>query len=159
MIGIDTYVWNKIIRLQNTEWKELVTNILQEGDFFVTHEVKEEFLHFHPNHSHLLRFVTIVPTLNDRLQYYIELGFDSADASLLEYSELKGYQIMTEDHPMLSLGVFSRKDIFQMSDFFGFLYESGFIASKELYKLTKLLRKWRNITRKKCHYLVYEAKL
>ncbi len=149
MIGLDIYTWQKLIRLKNEGWKDLIIEILKEGNFFITHEVKKEFYHFFPHETTLLEFVEILPILNQIINEYLQKNFDLADASLLEYSDIKNYRICTEDRPMLMEGVTSKRKIIQLADLFGELYVFNFLSKKELYQLTKTLKKWRNISNKK----------
>ena len=84
-----------------------------------------------------------------KIQDYIGLGFDLADATMLEYSEKEGYVIITEDDKMLAEGITEKNNIIQVIDFFTGLYESKFLERKELYHITKYFQKIRNISEKK----------
>lgn len=151
MIGVDTLAWQKIILLrQKKEWNSLIDEILEKMNFFITTEGKNEFEYRFPNDLDIVNQINVLPVLNDRYSNYMKLGFDPADASLLEYTDIRKYRIITEDRPMIAEGSTSRKNIIFLIDFFRELAEGyRFITSKELYKLVKLFRKWKNITKKK----------
>ncbi len=149
MIGIDTFSWYKLIYLYNNDWKNLIEELLKKGDFFITHEVKKELEYRFPNYNFLLEYITILPKLKGPFLKYLERGFDEADSSLLAYAEEKKSAIITEDHPMIAEGITEKQNIFQLAHYFGILMKVGFITPNEFYKLMKLLRKMRNISKKK----------
>lgn len=149
MIGIDTYSWHKLFKLRKEGWIDLIDEILEKSAIFITHEVKKELEYWFPGEKNIFKWFTILPIRNVQFSHFILKGFDPADASLLEYALLEGYQIITEDHPMLMEGVTLRQNIIQLADFFGILTKLGFITKKELYQLVKMLRKMKNITKKK----------
>ena len=149
MIGIDTYSWYKLLLLLNEGWKDLIEEVLQSGQFFVTNEVKKEVEFRFKDQSHILRLVTILPLIDIDYDSYSKKGFDEADASLLEYNQRNGYLILTEDQAMIAEGVTENKTIIQLADFFGLLMRDGYVEAKEFYHIVKRLRKMRNITKKK----------
>ena len=153
MIGIDTFSWLKIIRLYQSEWQDFVKFFIKKCDLFISVEGKNEFEHRFPDFLYLLNDITILPILDQSYQKYVEKGFDSNDASLLEYAEKKNHRIVTEDRPMLIEGITERRNIIQLIDFFYELYINySFITEKDFKKLVKIFRKWRNITKKKENY-------
>ena len=94
--------------------------------------------------------VALLPDIKgERFHKFISKGFDETDASFLEYCELKGYRIITEDHPTLNEGVTSRNEIIQLIDFFKELYSLEFLSKREFTSLVKIFRKWKNISLKK----------
>ena len=151
MIGIDTFSWGKLIRLYKMKkWKEPIEEIIKETDWFITIEGKKEFEHFYKNDIELLDYGTILPVLGTKIPNYEKKGFDSNDASLLEYAAEKDYRIITEDRPMLLEGVTEKKNIVFLIDFFSELTEKyEYFSTRELYQLLKLFRKWRNIKEEK----------
>ncbi len=149
MIGIDTFSWSKLLLLRDEGWEDLIHEILRKGTFFITHEVRKELEYRFPYEKKIFEYVTILPTLDIEFQNYLIRGYDSADASLLEYASKKGYRIITEDVLMLMDCVVEKQNVIQLADFFGTLLKQGFISSRELYQLIKKLRKMKNITKRK----------
>ena len=151
MIGIDTFSWGKLIRLQKIKkWKEPKEGIIKEVDWFITIEVKKEFEHFYKDNLDLLDYGTILPVLGIKITNYEKKGYDLNDSSLLEYADEKSYRIITEDRPMLLEGVTEKKNIIFLIDFFSELTEKyEYFTTRELYQLLKLFRKWRNIKEEK----------
>jgi len=130
-------------------WKDLIDEILEKSNIFITHEVKKELEYRFPEEKEIIDLLTILPARNVDFKSLLSKGFDPADASLLEYMLIDGYRIITEDHPMLMEGVTSKRNILQLADFFGILMKLGFISRRELYHLVKRMRKMKNITKKK----------
>ncbi len=149
MIGIDTYQWHKLFILRKEGWEDLINEILEKSDIFITHEIRKELEYRFPSEINVFEWLKILPIRNIKFSQFISKGFDLADASLLEYALIDGYKIITEDHPMLMEGVTLKQNILQLADFFGILMKLGFITKKELYHLIKILRKMKNITKKK----------
>ena len=151
MIGVDTYTWKKLLLLYHSEWGSLIDNIIDQINFFVTSEGKIEFEYRFPEEIIILNRIAILPVLKGEIyRYYIEKGFDKTDASLLEYSEVRGYRIITEDHLMLSEAITKNQNIIQLIDFFRELcLVDAYFLRKEIYQIAKLFRKWKNITKKK----------
>lgn len=149
MIGIDTYSWLKILRLRDAGWKEILTEILDEGNFFITYDVKNELNHYFPEEASYFQKVATLPRLNKKFDDYLTSGFDPADSSLLEYMEIKKYSIITEDYPLIDQGITQKGNIIQLADFFGSLATQGVLTHRELYHLVKFLRRMKNITKRK----------
>jgi hypothetical protein len=149
MIGIDTLSLGKIFYLLETPWKPLIEEIIRKIDIFITSEVKKELLHRYKKFFPYIQQFKIFPTRNISLQSYLDKEFDSADASLLEYSELLGHIIITEDNEMLLEGISDKNNIIQLVDFLFKLHVEKFITKREMYHLIKYLRKTRNITKRK----------
>ena len=76
-------------------------------------------------------------------------GFDPADSSLLKYVEIKGCRLISDDHPMILKGVTTKKNVFQLVDYFAELLTVGFVTKREFYHLVKILRGMKNISKKK----------
>lgn len=149
MFGIDTFSWTKIFMLIEESWEEILIEWVKSINFFITKEVKVELIHFHGSKINLWNEGAMLPALNVSFQDYLKLGFDSADASLLEYSEKSEYKIITEDGPMLNLNVYKRNNIIQLIDLFRISYTHGFFSKREYFSLIIWFRKNRNITLKK----------
>ncbi len=149
MIGIDTFSWSKLLYFRDTGEKDLIIEILKHGNFFITYEVQEELLHRYPNEEDFFRYAAVLPSLGTAYHHYSSLGFDEADISLLEYGEKKDFQIITEDHKMLEEAVTDRNNLIQLGDYFGALYQKGYLTSKELYQFARKLRQMKNITKRK----------
>jgi len=154
MIGIDTYSWYKLIHLYQDGWQNLITRILSTGNLFITHEVKKELVFRFSENSHLFDMVTLLPAIQFDYRLYEKLGFDQADASLLEYSKREGHIIITEDQLMIAEATSLKENIIQLVNYFGRLFRSGSISSKELYHIVRRLREMRNITEKKEKYML-----
>jgi hypothetical protein len=153
MIGIDTFSWSKLFLLRDEYQTEIIDLCLDSIRFFITHEVEEELIHFHNDKQKIWKSGALLPRLNRSFQNYIQQGFDLADASLLEYSELPDYLIVTEDYPMLSLNISNRNNIIQLGDFFLLMLKLEVIDLKNFRELLKWLRKNRNLTKKKFYRL------
>ena len=156
LIGIDTCTWEKIFDLMSKEvWKPLIFELLNHLNIFITVEVQRELFHFHNEEEAILKLIEtlkIYPVLNETLQEYQKRGFDIADASLLEYSEQDDYMIITEDGGMLAEGITDKNNILSLIDLLLALFNQGLITRKEMYHLTKYLRKNRNIRKSKEGY-------
>jgi len=149
MIGIDTFSWYKILQLREEGWEEILSEILEESNFFITYDVKEELNYRFPEELTIFHKVATLPRLNKSFNDYLEKGFDPADASLLEYMEIKEYTIVTEDHPFISEGITQKRNVIQLADLFGILTIQGVLTHRELYHLVKFLRRIKNITKEK----------
>lgn len=147
--GIDTYSWQKLITLYENGWKSAIISILVNYHIFVTHEVKKEFLHRFAKFEFLLDYVTHLPKLGINFQLYKISGFDTADASLIEYSKQENRIIITEDHPMLSLVNNENSVFIQLIDFFLIINQTGGITNNQFYRLVQFFRKIKNITKRK----------
>lgn len=153
MLGIDTFSWNKIIRLLQTQWEDPIKEIIKDLDIFITTEGKKEFEHRFQQNLDLLNDISILPVLNTpKYANYVQ-QYDPTDASLLEYSEIRGYRLITEDRPLLEEGITAKKNIIQLLDLFYELYQrDDFFTQTEMYQLIKLFRQWRNIKEKKAKF-------
>lgn len=147
--GIDTFSWGKLIFLKNDKFRTLIMEIIEKGNFFMTQEVKTEFEYRFANEIDLLKYITIFPQIEIDFTYYNDLGFDPADASLLEYSKDGDNIIITEDQLMLDESIANKRNIIQLADYFGLLFEAKFLDGREFYHIVKLLRNLRNISKKK----------
>jgi hypothetical protein len=153
MIGIDTFSWGKLIKLYYMdEWKKQIEIIIKNIDWFITIEGRKEFEYFYSDNVELLNYGTILPILGTKITEYKDKGFDSNDASLLEYADDRGYRIITEDRPMILEGVTGKMNIIFLIDFFSELTEGyNYFSTRELYHLLKLFRNWRNIKEEKAN--------
>lgn len=149
MIGIDTLSWSKLYLIREELKKLNIDELLDEIRFFITPDVREELEHFHSDKDRIWENGAILPQLNRSFQGYVKQGFDFADASLLEYSELKDYLIVTEDYPMLALNVSGKNNIIQLADLFTFFYLQNMITTSNYRDTINWLRRNRNITKKK----------
>lgn len=150
MYEVDTYSWTLIIRLREYKFRDLISQIMNKKEFMITHEVHKELLHFHPKEKTFLQTVIIFPTINQVYDKYIKKGFDPADASLLEYSEIRGIVLITEDEPMLLEHIMSGTiKVIHLIDYFGLKMIEGTISFNELYQIVKTFRKWKKLTKKK----------
>ena len=149
MIGIDTLSWGKFFDLFSTNWKDLVHEILLSLDIFITIEVRKELIHHYQEQLSFIEKLKVYPILNKTLRDYLLKGFDLADATLLEYSELPDYVIITEDNEMLLEGITDKNNVMQLYDLLLELSKHQLISKKEMHHLTKYFRKNRNITHRK----------
>jgi hypothetical protein len=154
MIGIDTYSWYKIVHLYSNGWNVLLKEILDISSIFITYEVQKELNYRFPNHQEIFKHVAILPKFEDQFRSFLLKNFDEADASLLSFSHKEGFVIVTEDHPMLNEGITDKKNIIQLADFFTQLFRDGFLERSEFHKLIKLLKKMKNISKKKERILI-----
>ena len=158
MIGKDTFSWNKIILLLHSEWRATIEEILDKYDFFITTEGRKEFEYRFEKEKDLLDKITIFPVINTELFQINCKKYDPTDSSLLEYSELKGYRIITEDRPLLEEGITRKKNIIQLLDFFYEIYmKDEFLTKREMYHLIKQFRKWKNVKEIKADF--YQKRL
>lgn len=153
--GIDTCTWLKIVNLEHLE-TQILDVLLSNFQIFVTHDVLSECLHFLPEEKTLFEQVEVLPRINRFFQDYEELGFDSADASLLEYADMNNfrageqkYVIITEDPEMLRLNVTGAMRIIKFVDFLVLLQSSGYLKRKVCQELVLKLYLSRNITKRK----------
>ena len=121
----------------------------------MTYEVKKEFEYRFTNEKEMLNYITLYPKIEIDYKNYSLLGFDPADASLLEYSKNEVNVIITEDQLMLDHSIANKTNIIQLADYFGLLFEKEFLNRREYYHIIKRLRKLRNITLKKEKELLY----
>ena len=149
MIGIDTLSWAKLAYLFSTDKEKFVRTMLGLGDYFITHEVLAELRHHLPDYAELYEPIAILPSLKMKTAGYLETGFDVADASLLEYADLRKCLVITEDQQMLELGRASKQKTIQLADFIKYFYTRNFITHREFYQIIKILRRLKNITIKK----------
>ncbi|MCK4849173.1 MAG: hypothetical protein KAT16_09120 [Candidatus Heimdallarchaeota archaeon] len=150
MFGVDTFSCFYLIRLRDNGFTDLITRLMDKKEFMITHDVHKELIHRFPDEDDFLRNITILPRLNRSFNKFLEQGFDEADASLLEYGEISGYIIITEDHPMLLENTLDGKlRIIHLADYFGLLMLKTEISPTELYQVIKTLRKWRVISKPK----------
>ncbi len=160
MIGIDTYSWGKLIRLRRDKnWESIISEIIINIEWFITIEGKKEFEHFFPQELDILDHGIILPFLNIKLNEFVEKGFDLNDASLLEYNIERNYRIITEDRPMLTEGIISKRNIIFLIDFFLELtIDYNYLSKRELYHLIKIFRKMGNINIKKANEVENQRK-
>lgn len=148
MIGIDTFSWTKLFRLMDAGWEDILLELLGRVQAFITSDVEKELQHFHSTKKNIWEKISILQRKNRTFDLYIQQNFDEADASLLEYSELEQYTIVTEDGPMLAQNTTNRDNIIHLGDFFRRYYEIDFFTAKELRQLIKWLQKSRNLTKR-----------
>ena len=153
MIGIDTFSWNKLILLVHSEWQKPIEELIVKSDIFITVEGKKEFEYRFPDELDLLDNITVFPILNTDTFKQYRKKYDLNDSSLLEYCDIKGYRIISEDRPLLEEGITNKKNILQLIDFFYELYISyNFFSRTEMYHLINLFRTWKNIKEKKAKF-------
>ncbi|MFV2014075.1 MAG: hypothetical protein ACC656_01480 [Candidatus Heimdallarchaeota archaeon] len=156
-LGIDTCTWLKFFKYEN-HFKIILDLLLESFNIFVTHDVLEECKFHAPKKAELFKFVEIKPRLNKSFSHYKSLGFDDADASLLEYADLnsfsnkevaKTYTIITEDPEMLSQNILGSNRVIKLIDWILKMYEGELVTKKQVTGLSKLLYSNRNITKRK----------
>ena len=153
---IDTYSWSKLIHLKGNGWASILDTILDNNSIFLTHEVKKEIEYRQPENLHYLQKMTLLPKINIDFNKYELLGFDRADASLITYSETNNIPVVTEDHPMLGLGIVDQLDFIQLADLFFLLNRLDQLTRNEFHKLVRKLRSMKNITKHKQKILLKE---
>ncbi|OLS21364.1 MAG: hypothetical protein HeimC3_36090 [Candidatus Heimdallarchaeota archaeon LC_3] len=161
MIGIDTFSWYKILLLRKeNKWRGVMEDLIKGLDCFITVEGKKEFEYRFPNELNLLDYITILPVIeSEKYKYFLQF-FDPTDASLLEYVDKRNYRIITEDRPMIAEGVTTKRNIVFLIDFFYEMYKTNsFFSTNEIYKLVKLFRKWKNISKKKEKQILERLKI
>ena len=159
MIGIDTFSIQKLLQLRHSGWDSVIDNLLDQGLFFITSEGEKEFRYWFKNDLFILEKFHKFPILNEKLNEYIKIGFDINDASLLEYSDIMNYRIISEDRPMVARAVSAKNYIIFLIDFFYEIYiRDDFFSQREFYHLVKLFRNWRNIKEKKAKKLIENKK-
>ena len=149
MYGIDTLSLGKLFKLTDTRFKTLIEELLTKLDLFITIEVKKEVKYRYSKFENYLELLTLRPVINKSLESYLNKGFDLADATLLEYSEIENFVIITEDNGMLVEGVTDKNNIIQLIDFLLRLYEFNLITKREIYHLAKYFRQKKNISKRK----------
>jgi len=132
----------------------LIEELLTKLDLFITIEVKKEVIHRYRKYDEYLELLTIKPKINVSLDIYLNKGFDLAYATLLEYSEIDKFVVITEDNDMLLEGVTDKNNIIQLIDFLVKLYEFNLITKREIYHLVKYFRQKQNIAKRKKNKLM-----
>jgi len=146
---IDTYSWSKLIHLKENGWANILDIILDNNSIYLTHEVKKELEYRHPKNLDYIQRMTLLPIIDVDFHKYNLAGFDAADASLISYSKLNNIPVVTEDHPMLALGVVDQLDFIQLADLFFILNRLHQFSNNKFHKLIRKLRSMKNITKKK----------
>lgn len=150
MIGIDTLSWGKLLLLSEQFDQTVIVMLLDHFHLFITEEVKTELIHFYKEENDWLwSNAVIMPKMERNYDRYVKQGFDEADATLLEYSEMPNYSIVTEDYPMLLLNVTGKNNIIQLVDFLSLCYTLDYIDTATYKQFVNWLRTNRNITKKK----------
>jgi len=146
---IDTCSWIKFDYLQD---KKIVdTGILyQYADVAITHEVLAEIGYFKVS-SVKIDKTKILPIKNNEIYISaMKLMFDRADASILSNgSRDSSTLIVSEDRALLTYATIHRFTCVQLIDLFRILTETNLISRNKLLKLSNILRKLRNITKRK----------
>ena len=154
-LGVDTNTWLKIFRIEK-EFNNILDIAIMKFNIFLTHDVLEECLFHAPDRRDFFKKMTIFPKLSKSFQYYKSLGFDNADASLLEYADENippitdnKYIIITEDPAMLKFNVYGKLRIIKFIDWLNRLHDFQMLTKNQLTILTNFLFRSRNITKRK----------
>lgn len=147
--GVDTYSWTKLFLLVETNWKELIVELVSNINLFITPEVRKELVHFHSQYENIWGTISVFKKREKSIDEFDSSIFDEADISLLESLSEQDVVIITEDRPMLATNVTRKNNIISLVDFFALLYRRNTITHQELYNLAKWLEKKKNITKKK----------
>ena len=145
---IDTFSWKKLGILENkVNTLDMLYNSL---NVCVTHEILKEIKHFRLLSCDITRTHILPTKINRMYQDSRSLGFDEAEASLISnIVETEEFFGVTEDRPLLSLGIRYGANIIQLIDLFQFLTAQNVITKNIFYKITKELRSLKNISKKK----------
>ncbi|MCF2141069.1 MAG: hypothetical protein K9W44_13505 [Candidatus Lokiarchaeota archaeon] len=148
-IFIDTFSWAKIDLLISESLFDF-DPIYDTFEVCITHFVSEELNHRGLS-SCISSKLSILPVKNKRIyEDAISQGFDKADASILSYgTKNDDVAIVTEDRPLLLLGMSYKFAIMQLIDFCRLLNAMELITKRELYRINQKLRILENITKKK----------
>lgn len=153
-LGVDTCTWLKLFHFEEV-FPGLVEKTISSFNVFITHDVFVECLFHCRDKEEFFKAIEVKPRLNKTINHYFTLGFDSADASLLEYadhnsfSEEGSYVVITEDPEMLALNVWGTTRVIQLVDWVKRLYQVGLFSKQELRFVVTQLHKTRNITKRK----------
>ncbi len=153
---IDTFSWKKLDILAEKYGDKFIKDIILTNNIYITHEVMEELIYRNfsfISRNNILEYVTILPKIDIDYNTYQQDGFDAADASLIEYSNKEKIPVVTEDHPMLAIAVVNRYDFMQLVDFFVILNSLGQITNNKFQNIIRILRKMKNITKRKAKKL------
>jgi predicted nuclease of predicted toxin-antitoxin system len=145
----DTYSWTKIFKLSSKGWKQIFIDIIQRNKILITREVIEEIDYRSDSLDEFFSYLHILPKIKYDHEKYKSLGFDLADASLIEYNKQNNFLIVTEDHPMIAYAATDKVNFLQLIDFFVICYKMNQLTKNQLHKLNKELRKLKNTTVKK----------
>lgn len=148
-IMIDTFSWSKLFKLAMEGWDWILESLFEEFHVIITQEVKNEVLYRYPQRNQIIRKATILGQSNTDYTSLNKDGFDDADASLIISSREKGYPVITEDHPMIFQATLEGLHFMQLIDLFLILYQRNVLSVNDLRKLLRVLRRMRNITKKK----------
>jgi len=146
MIAFDTLSWAKIFRLYE---KHGLRVKFEESEVLLTHSLHKELVYFYPDRREFFEKFPVLPIIGDVYRELVNLGFDPADASLLEYAIERDIIIITEDRDMLSYGYIKRLKVMQLADFIVYTAISGDSKINDAMKAIRILRRMENITKRK----------
>ena len=127
--------------------------IYENVNLCITHEIQKEVVY--RRYACQSEKIQVLPTKPNQIYKDAKsLGFDEADASMMSILIKKDtYWGVTEDQPLITFGRSFELNIMQLIDFFQFLVKSDILSKNILYKITRDLRKMKNITKKKEKYI------
>ncbi len=146
---IDTCTWLKLDLLNENQ--AFNPNYLYEWiEIEITHQILKELEYYNCN-SFQKEKTKIIPIENEKIyQNALTVNFDDADASLLSCGKKSSISIIvSEDGLLLEYARIHNYFALQLIDLLQILTTKRFIAPRNLYHLTKLLRELDNITKKK----------
>ena len=154
-LGIDTCTWLKITHFGSDPVD--VFRLVTEGfQIFTTEDVLRECLFHLPEKEEFFKDLELFKRLDNKFEYYRKLGFDEADASLLEYSDTEAndnpdhaYVIITEDPQMLLQNTFGSLKVIRLIDWLVQLGRQTLLEERSLARIAKRLYDTRNITKRK----------
>ena len=146
---IDTCSWLKL-DLLNEENVFNSGQLYDWADIEITHQILRE-LEYYDCRSLQREETKINPIGNQKIfNEAIELNFDEADASILSSgTRSKEIALISEDGALLEYARIRSFFALQLIDLFRLFTQKNLIKPRELYHLTKELRKLKNITKKK----------
>ncbi|MHA1301337.1 MAG: hypothetical protein ACTSO9_18090 [Candidatus Helarchaeota archaeon] len=146
---IDTCTWLKLDILKEDRIFE-PDKIYNWANIGISHQVLKEIEHFNCK-SFKKEKTQINPIQNEEIyKKALKLEFDEADASILSFGKKTGDSIIiSEDGTLLEYARINKFYALQLIDLFLLFTSMNFMKPRDLYHITKYLRKLKNITKKK----------
>ena len=152
-ILIDTFSWKKFDLLAKNKLFE-ISNLYEWSKVHITHEILTEIKHFRLKSCNL-KSTIILPVKNIKIfQEAIDLDFDQADAEVLSNgTKNENLFIVSEDKPLLQYCQAYKFKALQLVDLFHLFTMIEQLENRDLYRIVRFLRNFKNITEKKSNHI------
>lgn len=148
-VFIDTFSWAKLDLLHEKSLLETEL-IYKYFEVCITHDLLDEINHRGIKSCNVMK-IHVLPRGNERIfEDTRSQGFDKADASIFSnYQRNEDSFIVTEDKPLIQLGINYRFNIIQLIDFCKILNAMRLITNNRLFQINRELRELKNISKHK----------